>query len=55
MSEQYMTSDFWAGGLLLAETDARLIDVQVNRGGGWSRSTILYGAYGSGRLVALDR
>ena len=31
------------------------IEVQVDRGEGWSPSTILYGAYGSGRLVALDR
>jgi hypothetical protein len=31
------------------------VEVQVNRGDGWSRSTILYGAYGSGRLVALER
>jgi len=31
------------------------IEVQVDHGGGWSRSTILYGAYATGRLVALDR
>lgn len=31
------------------------VEVQVNRGSGWSRSTVLYGAYASGRLVALDR
>ncbi len=31
------------------------VEVQVNRRAGWSRSTILYGAYASGRLVALDR
>ncbi len=30
-------------------------EVQVDRGDGWSRSTTLYGAYASGRLVALDR
>ena len=31
------------------------IEVQVDRGKGWSDSTILYGAYASGRLVAVDR
>jgi hypothetical protein len=31
------------------------VEVQVNRGDGWSPSTTLYGAYASGRLVALDR
>ena len=31
------------------------IDVQVDHGDGWSSSTVLYGAYATGRLVALDR
>ncbi len=31
------------------------VEVQVDRGDGWSESTTLYGAYASGRLVALDR
>jgi hypothetical protein len=31
------------------------VEVQVDRGDSWSDSAILYGAYASGRLVALDR
>ena len=31
------------------------VEIQVDRGQGWSGSTILYGAYASGRLVALLR
>ncbi len=31
------------------------VEVQVYRGDRWSDATILYGAYASGRLVALDR
>ena len=31
------------------------VEVQVDRGDDWSESTTLYGAYDSGRLVALDR
>jgi hypothetical protein len=31
------------------------VEVQVDRGEGWSSSTTIYGAYVSGRLVALDR
>jgi hypothetical protein len=38
-----------------AEHPFLAVEVQVDRGQGWSKSTILYGAYASGRLVALDR
>jgi len=31
------------------------VEVQLNRGNRWSASTTVYGAYGSGRIVALDR
>ncbi len=39
MSERYMTSDFWLGGTLLCETDAELVDVQINRNG---RETVIF-------------
>ncbi len=46
-----------AAGVPQGDADHRFlaVEVQVDRGDGWSRSTILYGAYASGRLVALDR
>jgi len=31
------------------------VEVQVNRGRGWSRSVVAYVARASGRVVALDR
>ncbi len=31
------------------------VEVQLDRGEGWSTSTTIYGAYATGRLVALDR
>lgn len=39
MSEQYMTSDFWLGGVLLSEAGAKLVDVQINRNG---RETVVF-------------
>ena len=39
MSEVYSTADIWLGGLLLAETDAELIDVHQSRNG---RETVTF-------------
>ena len=39
MSELYSTSDIWLGSLLLAETDAELVKVQVSRTG---RETVTF-------------
>jgi len=53
---------FGAAGRLAAEIPKGDVDhpflaveIQVDRGDGWSGSTVVYGAYASGRLVALDR
>lgn len=39
MCETYSTSDLWLGSLLLAETDAKVMDVQVTRSG---RETVFF-------------
>ncbi|MEN8007604.1 MAG: hypothetical protein ABFS42_11350 [Candidatus Krumholzibacteriota bacterium] len=47
-----LAADVPPGG---AEYPFLAVEVQVDHGAGWSRSTTVYGAYASGRLVALDR
>ena len=39
MSEQIAIQDIWLGGLCLAETNAELVDVQVNGNG---RKTVIF-------------
>ncbi len=39
MPEIYSTSDLWLGALLLAESDAELVDVQFSRNG---RETVTF-------------
>jgi len=38
-SEWYSTSDLWLGALLLSETEAELIDLQISRNG---RETVFF-------------
>ena len=45
MPEIYSTSDLWLGALLLAETDAELVDVQFSRNG---RETVTFSFEGDG-------
>lgn len=45
MPEYYSTSDLWLGALLLAETDAELVDVQFTRNG---RETAMFSFQGEG-------
>lgn len=45
MSELYSTSDLWLGALLLAQTDAELVDVQFSRNG---RETAMFSFEGEG-------
>ena len=39
MQDRYETPDFWLGGLFLTKTDARLVEVQINRNG---RTTVTF-------------
>ena len=60
MSNRHDTSDVWLAGFFQAETDARLVDVQVNRNG---RTSVVFSfegedlskaarAYCNGKAVA---
>ena len=44
-SERYSTSDLWLGALLLSETEAELMDVQISRHG---RETVFFTFSGEG-------
>ena len=42
-NEMYSTPAIWLGALLLSETDARLVKVQVSQSG---RATVMFSFYG---------
>ena len=51
MSEQISIQDIWLGGLYLAESDAKLVDVQVNGNG---RKTVIFSFKGD-KLSEISR